>query len=672
MELFNAYSKLIAFTIILFGSAQYSCAQLPWLEDFESGSGGFSISPAGVTYSDGSGDYLTITDGSTISAAVVYTGNATNYLAAQDLDGDGESNTQTLTWTGINISGCSSLSLSIDAAEDDDGSNQDWDATDYVHINYQIDGGGWQNAIWFEATGTNTEPLLDTDFNGTGEGTALTSAFQTFISAISGTGALIDIQIIIRLEAGDEDIAIDNISLTAQSCGGPVQTITTSNISNTTFIVDCSTGANGTIDLSSTGTFNSGNDYIIQLSDASGSFTSPTTLGSITSTANSENGVSFTIPAATISNSGYSIRIVSTDPVVISDTISPITVTLTGAPCVLIPPHMTSVIINSCNSACGEGNNELVFGNTGDYSLLVNETNFNFSYTNSGALNNYTDVLTNNSTTTQDINDLCPSSDPFIDAYGTTIPPNSSWVLANDAICPSDALDWSGLCNSGPIYIIYSTDSDWNLGGNFSNNPSAANPLRPYQTSMITTSGSTFTIDYETDGSLYPDNDGVFATFDYNGGSATGYGDNNCTFTPVVLPVELINFQGKQEGNTNELHWTTASERNASHYEVEVTSDGFNWELVGITSATGNSTEINTYQLDHYNPEKAINYYRLHQFDLDGANLKFTKIVTIDNRENSEELIGIFNTLGQEISGNEKGVQIYLYSDGSAKRVLKN
>ncbi|MBN2682392.1 MAG: T9SS type A sorting domain-containing protein [Bacteroidales bacterium] len=57
---------------------------------------------------------------------------------------------------------------------------------------------------------------------------------------------------------------------------------------------------------------NSGNVFTAQLSDASGSFSSPTNIGTITST---ESGtISATIPGGTISGSNYRIRVVSNDP----------------------------------------------------------------------------------------------------------------------------------------------------------------------------------------------------------------------------------------------------------------------------------------------------------------------------------------------------------------------
>lgn len=463
-------------------------------------------------------------------------------------------------------------------------------------------------------------------------------------------------------------IYLDDISLT---CGCSTNTISTSTLSSLTYSVDCSTSTTdaGNIDFTSTGTFNSGNTYIVQLSDASGDFTNATDIGSSTSTGNSGN-ITFTIPSEISTGSGYRIRIVSNDPVATSsDNGSDITITQTGS---CEPPHLSSVIINSCNASCTEGVNELVFGNTGDYSILVSESNFNFSYSNSGSLNNYTDNLTNNATVTQELNDECSSSNPFIDAYGTTIPPNSSWVLANDAICATDALVWSGLCNAGPIYVIYSTDSDWNSGGNFSNDPSNANPLRPYQTSMTTTSGETFTIDYETDGSQYPDNDGVFATFDVNGGPATAYGDNDCSFDPLVLPAELLNFNGFQLKGGNVLSWITASEYNTSHFTIERTTDGANWESLEDIAAAGYSSQELAYQITDTRFENDINIYRLRQVDHDGTEIIFSKYVTIDNRTDSDkQLIGIYNLMGQLIDKNHQGIQIHRYSDGTSVKIFK-
>lgn len=553
-----------------------------------------------------------------------------------------------------NSGGIPTITLTFDIAS---GCSLDITAFDFWRRRSSTGAQNWSMTINGTNVGSGTVPTT---------GSAIGS---TPVSGMTGLTGTVTIVISLSGATGSGTFRLDDFTLFGStSCGGPGNTVTISNLSSASYSVDCSTNASGTIDISSTGTFNSGNNYEIQLSDASGNFSSPVTIGTIASTSNTENAVSFTIPAGTASGSGYRIRIVSTNPAVTSaDNGTDITITLSGGPCSYTPPYMTSVMINSCNPTCTEGYNEIVFGNSGDYSFDVTASNFNFRYGSTYPGTNYTDVLVNNATTIQTLNDSAGCPGLFVDATGLTIPAGAPWMLAYTDIC-AEALTWSGLCGTGPIYVILQNDSDWNVNGNFANNTTG---IRYWQTSITTTSLDVFTIDYTTDGTQFANSDGVFATFNSTGGAASAYGDDNCNLTPVVLPVELIDFNG-EISDYNELYWATASERNASNFEIEVSNDGKNWETVGSVAAAGNSTDLNSYSLSHINPTMAINYYRLTQYDLDGAYVTYTKIVSLDNREHAGDLIGIYNTLGQEITGTEKGVQIYLFSDGSTRRIFKN
>jgi hypothetical protein len=72
-------------------------------------------------------------------------------------------------------------------------------------------------------------------------------------------------------------------------------------------------GTTVSVSYSSSATFNSGNIFTAQLSDASGSFASPATIGTLSST--SANGsISTTIPA--VSGTGFRIRVVSSNPAI--------------------------------------------------------------------------------------------------------------------------------------------------------------------------------------------------------------------------------------------------------------------------------------------------------------------------------------------------------------------
>ena len=188
------------------------------LEDFEDTT--VTYVPSVPEFSDGAADFWFNT-----ADPLLFTGSYIEYLGADgdffngmDLDGEGATLPLYQDFNGIDISGYTGLSFGIDLAEDDatDG-NDDWDPPDYVHIDYQIDGGGYQNLLWIESvidTGYNGVPAIDTDFDGLGDGTVMTNTFAGFGAAIAGTGSTLDIRITWQLDSGDEDLAIDNVSVT--------------------------------------------------------------------------------------------------------------------------------------------------------------------------------------------------------------------------------------------------------------------------------------------------------------------------------------------------------------------------------------------------------------------------------------------------------------------------
>ncbi len=186
------------------------------LEDFEDTTVTYVTSTP--EFSDGSGDFWFNTAGPLSKGSFVeYLGADGNYFNGMDLDGEGATLPLYQDFNGIDIDGYTGLMFGIDLAEDDDGTNEDWDLLDYVHIQYQIDGGGYQNLLWIESIPDdtfNTPPALDTNFDGDGDGTVITSTFAPFAQAIPGTGSTLDISIIWQLDAGDEDLALDNVMVT--------------------------------------------------------------------------------------------------------------------------------------------------------------------------------------------------------------------------------------------------------------------------------------------------------------------------------------------------------------------------------------------------------------------------------------------------------------------------
>ncbi len=124
------------------------------------------------------------------------------------------------------------------------------------------------------------------------------------------------------------------------------------------------------------------------------------------------------------------------------------------------------------------------------------------------------------------------------------------------------------------------------------------------------------------------------ASATYNGGTFSFNLINTGTtlklkVTAAPLPVELISFTGKLlPAGEVLLEWATASEFNASHFEIERSADGLNFRKIGEVPATGGAVRTD-YSFIDPEPTKGINYYRLRQVDFDGQ-FSHSKVVVIE------------------------------------------
>jgi hypothetical protein len=84
-----------------------------------------------------------------------------------------------------------------------------------------------------------------------------------------------------------------------------------------------------------------------------------------------------------------------------------------------------------------------------------------------------------------------------------------------------------------------------------------------------------------------------------------------------ILPVNLVFFAAECIGEGKELKWTTASEKNNSHFVIERSGDGITFTEIGSVEGTLNSTSLVNYTYsDNYNGKA---YYRLRQVDSNGS-----------------------------------------------------
>ncbi|GAB2474560.1 hypothetical protein GCM10011375_24370 [Hymenobacter qilianensis] len=98
------------------------------------------------------------------------------------------------------------------------------------------------------------------------------------------------------------------------------------------------------------------------------------------------------------------------------------------------------------------------------------------------------------------------------------------------------------------------------------------------------------------------------------------------------LPVELISFTGKVEGNNVRLNWATASELQNKGFEIEQRTDLSEWKTIGFVKGNGTTNQRNNYTyLDRSATAGVNNYYRLRQIDLDGKSV-YSQPVTVQLR----------------------------------------
>ena len=97
------------------------------------------------------------------------------------------------------------------------------------------------------------------------------------------------------------------------------------------------------------------------------------------------------------------------------------------------------------------------------------------------------------------------------------------------------------------------------------------------------------------------------------------------TVDGCTLPIQLRSFTGENNGITNTLYWVTDSEYNSSHFEIQRSKDGINFDLIGSIVADQN----NPYMFVDETPSIGTNYYRLKMVDLDFT-YDFSNTIAID------------------------------------------
>ena len=117
-----------------------------------------------------------------------------------------------------------------------------------------------------------------------------------------------------------------------------------------------------------------------------------------------------------------------------------------------------------------------------------------------------------------------------------------------------------------------------------------------------------------------PFNSGQSGTMDSAGITICG----TALITPMA--VTLSSFSAEDEKSNVLLRWTTGSEQNTSHFEIQRSKDGRTFESIGKTKGSGNSTSAKNYEYRDLTAFWGLSFYRLKEVDYNG-NFDFSYIV---------------------------------------------
>jgi len=120
----------------------------------------------------------------------------------------------------------------------------------------------------------------------------------------------------------------------------------------------------------------------------------------------------------------------------------------------------------------------------------------------------------------------------------------------------------------------------------------------------------------------------------------------------TVTPVKFSNYELKlmNESNNNKKqivnYWTTLTENNTSHFNVQRSVDGRNFITVGTMAAKGNSNYSFTDLIENSSAVK-LYYYRIESIDNDGAK-QYTSTKQIKLNEAADQTIKVFPNPAQK------------------------
>jgi hypothetical protein len=500
--------------------------------------------------------------------------------------------------------------------------------------------------------------------------------FSFSFAAVPGVNNNSDFEIRILLDGATGTTGnnrYDNITLEGDVISA--NSISIDNVSSLFYAVDCDNDDTGSVDFSATGTYSIGNEFQVELSNASGSFSSPLVIGVLNGAAAEGTDPSGTIPiiipAGTQSGTGFRIRIVSTLPSITSLD-NGTDIEIQGEICPTLLPGSQGLLINEFSNGPTSGLGEqeyyefVVAGRCGETvdvrGYIIDDNNGTFTTNFSSPAGTGIAAghlrLTNHAQWSNipvgslivvynegDPNASLPPDDPFdsnndslyviphtfsdLVEINTTIPNAVAPADSNYAPATYGSTSWTALNirNAGDAIQVRMPDGTYFHGVSYGGSEISGGP----NNMKILNSGMGGMCGWFNSGDYL--NASNWSTGTVAGNETPGLPNNaanyawlrlmrdpTTTVCPVVaLPISLLDFTAKYNGINTELNWQTASEQDNDYFTLSHSLDGKNFTRIAAIPGSGNTDFTINYAYTHLNTPAGINYYKLRSVDFDGT-----------------------------------------------------
>jgi hypothetical protein len=116
----------------------------------------------------------------------------------------------------------------------------------------------------------------------------------------------------------------------------------------------------------------------------------------------------------------------------------------------------------------------------------------------------------------------------------------------------------------------------------------------------------------------------------------------------LILPVDIIYFNGQLSDGLANLKWQTSNETNNLQYVIERSNDQVSFEAVGTVNAHGPEGSGGTYSFIDSKPVTAPTYYRIRM--VSGNNQKFSHLVLLSSTEINFDVKSVINPFSNQLS----------------------